>query len=150
MKQGKNKPLDEEEVEFLDEVELQKREDEKKRLEREKDDIECFKLLRETMVVKAAPPRTVVRGGAGARAGVATGGGASLGKRGAGDDAAGGAGAGAKKPKPSMMSTPKFVPKFKAVPKKAPPEDVEGEKKDDNEGGGLGGLLGYGSGSEDD
>lgn len=153
MKQGKNKPLDEEEVEFLDEMELQKREDEKKRLEREKDDMECFKLMRETMVVKAEPPRTVGRGGAGARAGAAAGGSTGSKKRGAGnDDAAGEAGAGAKKPKPSMLSTPKFVPKFKAVPKKAPPGDVEGKKKDDDddEGGGLGGLLGYGSGSEDD
>jgi len=37
MKQGQNKPLDEEEVEFLDEMEETKREDERKRRTREQE-----------------------------------------------------------------------------------------------------------------
>ena len=148
MKQGKNKPLDEEEVEFLDDVEVQKRENEKRQREREKDDIECFKLLRETMVVKAAPPRTAVGAESGEGAGIGS-------KRGAEGDAVGSAGT--KKSKPTMVVKPKFVPKFKAVPKKAHPaaapaaeEKKKDEEEEDDKGGGLGGLLGYGSGSEDD
>ena len=57
IKQGQNKPLDEEEIEFLDEVEDAAREDERRRIERERDDVETFRLARETMVVKAAPER---------------------------------------------------------------------------------------------
>ena len=55
IKQGQNKPLDEEEIEFLDEVEDTAREEERRRLERERDDVETFRLAREIMVVKAAP-----------------------------------------------------------------------------------------------
>ena len=57
IKQGQNKPLDEEEIEFLDEVEDAAREDERRRIERERDDVETFRLARETTVVKAAPER---------------------------------------------------------------------------------------------
>ena len=46
IKQGQNKPLDEEEIEFLDEVEDAAREDERRRIERERDDVETFRLAR--------------------------------------------------------------------------------------------------------
>ena len=141
MKQGKNKPLDEEEVEFLDDLEVQKREEDKKRREREENDIETFKLMRETMVIKAAP----------LRAGLGAGGSEERTKRPAEDGPVGGAGK--KKPKLGVFVKPKMVPKFKAVPKgrqKSEEKAKAAEEERDDEGGGLGGLLGYGSASDND
>ena len=54
IKQGQNKPLDEDEVEFLDDVDAQAREDERRRADRDRDDVETFRLMRETMVVVRA------------------------------------------------------------------------------------------------
>ena len=46
MKEGKNRPLEEDEIEFLDEVEEQKRENEKRKREEEKELSKQFKLAR--------------------------------------------------------------------------------------------------------
>jgi|AntAceMinimDraft_5_1070358.scaffolds.fasta_scaffold63720_1 hypothetical protein len=117
------------------------------------------------MVVRAAP----TGGGGGGharRGGTSTAGGGSGGgggKRGADDDADATerAGAGSKKVKLATAAKPKIVPRFKAVPKSQKPlapvaaaketESVgRGESGSDDEGAGLGGLLGYGSGSDDE
>ena len=47
MKEGKNRPLEEDEIEFLDEVEAQKRANEKRRREEEKELSKQFKLASE-------------------------------------------------------------------------------------------------------
>ena len=54
MKQGIYKPVDEEEVEFLDEVADRRREEEQRLKQREQDEAEAFRLMRENRVVKKA------------------------------------------------------------------------------------------------
>ena len=146
IKQGQNKPLDEEEIEFLDEVEDTAREEERRRLERERDDVETFRLARETMVVKAAPepapPAKRAR-----RDGLVS-------------NAADASAASAPPPKrPKPVARAKIV----AVRRKEGGGEGDGgaanatgdaaaetKTKDEagDDGGGLGGLLGYGSGSD--
>lgn len=147
IKQGQNKPLDEEEIEFLDEVEDAAREDERRRLERERDDVETFRLARETMVVKAAPEKKPAPPAKRAR------------RDGLVSNATD-ASAALKRPKPVARA------KIVAVRKKegggegdktsaanatgdaAAETKTKDEKKTGDDGGGLGGLLGYGSGSD--
>ena len=50
IKQGQNKPLDEDEVEFLDDVDAQAREDERRRADRDRDDVETFRLMRLSLI----------------------------------------------------------------------------------------------------
>ena len=61
MKQGQNKPLDEEEAEFLDDMMDQRREEDRRRRERTRRR-RGVQMMRETMVVRAAPPRTAPGG----------------------------------------------------------------------------------------
>jgi hypothetical protein len=146
MKQGQNKPLDEEEVEFLDEMQETQRDTERKRVERERDDVTLFRLSRETMVVRSAEDTT--QGVKAAAPSTETQGRPSHPKN-------------AKRARDETHAKPKLAVRAKIVVvrkgettvKTAKTETeknkTETEKKsdDDNECG-LGGLLGYGSGSE--
>ncbi len=151
IKQGQNKPLDEEEIEFLDEVEDAAREDERRRIERERDDVETFRLARETMVVKAAPERRNDRADD-ARLGTEP-------KRARRD--AGAASVAAHVKPANRIARAKIVAVRKgegaaakrdggdanaAAGAAARPSATKDEAGDD--GGGLGGLLGYGSESD--
>ena len=151
IKQGQNKPLDEEEIEFLDEVEDAAREDERRRIERERDDVETFRLARETMVVKAAPERRNDRADD-ARLGTEP-------KRARRD--AGAASVAARVKPVNRIARAKIVAVRKgegaaakrdggdanaAAGAAAQPSATKDEAGDD--GGGLGGLLGYGSESD--
>ena len=151
IKQGQNKPLDEEEVGFLDEVEEAAREDERRRIERERDDVETFRLARETTVVKAAPERRPD----GKKADTARLGGEPAAKRARREQ----------KPEPK-----RFVARAKIVAVRkggegaaatdgggaaratagsaAAPSATTRDEEAGDDGGGLGGLLGYGSGSD--
>ena len=123
MKQGIYKPVDEEEVEFLDEVQEEKRVKEEKLRQREQDEAEAFRLMRENRVVKkAVAPKTEAF------------------KRGVDPLAPTVA---IKKPKstPAVM----VVKKVKPAPKKEEPKKEESE---DDDGGGLGLLGDYGSDSD--
>ena len=141
MKQGQNKPLDEEEAEFLDDMMDQRREEDRRRAARERDDVEAFRMMRETMVVRAAPPRTAPGGT----------------KRNAEKGAE--KGADAKRPKTGLGAAVVVRPKIVVAKRRAEskPTDPEPEPEpaaaaaaDDDDEGGLGGLLGYGSGSDDE
>ena len=159
IKQGQNKPLDEEEIGFLDEVEDVAREEERRRIQRERDDVETFRLARETMIVKAAPERRNDRADA-ARLRVDR----PAVKRARRDVGAESEAARADpepKPTPNRVARAKIVAVRKgaggAAAKNAggaaretgsaaePPATREDAGDD---GGGLGGLLGYGSGSD--
>ena len=159
IKQGQNKPLDEEEIGFLDEVEDVAREEERRRIQRERDDVETFRLARETMIVKAAPERRNDRADA-ARLRVDR----PAVKRARRDVGAASEAARADpepKPTPNRVARAKIVAVRKgaggAAAKNAggaaretgsaaePPATREDAGDD---GGGLGGLLGYGSGSD--
>ena len=64
MKQGVYKPLDDEEAEFIDEVETRKRSEERRAEEREKSEVDAFKAAREAQVIrKAKPPPAAAAGG---------------------------------------------------------------------------------------
>lgn len=143
MKQGQNKPLDEEEAEFLDDMMDQRREEDRRRAERERDDVEAFRMMRETMVVRAAPPRTAPGGT----------------KRNAEKGAEKGAdkGADAKRPKTGLGAAVVVRPKIVAAKRRTESKPADPEPKpepavdaDDDDEGGLGGLLGYGSESDDE
>ena len=122
MKQGKNKPLDEEEIEFFDELEESKREADNKRKKVDQEDIANFHVMRETMIVRAAPEPKRERKAPPPPA-----------------------------PKQKSLIAPKKPPLMvvKAKPKVPPPAaKADEEEGSGDEGGGLGGLLGYGSGSD--
>jgi len=129
MKVGKNKPLDAEEVEFLDEVENALRASEAKRKREEKDEVEAFKRAQR------------MDGGAG---GEATKPGLDV----TPDEAP--------KLQPTLVSRKKPVVAVRAKPKIVAREPEENMKVDtatsrdeDESGPGLGGLLGdYGSDSD--
>ena len=126
MKVGKNKPLDAEEVEFLDEVENALRASEAKRKREEKDEVEAFKRAQRMEgdadgkpALNAAPeeapklqPTLVSR----------------------------------KKPAVAVRAKPKIVPK---EPEENIKVDAASARDKDESGPGLGGLLGdYGSDSD--
>jgi hypothetical protein len=153
MKQGQNKPLDEEEIEFLDEVEDAAREEERRRIERERDDVETFRLQRETMVVRTAAEPLAKTGDRKRNAAASVSDGDSHGaslvrnavKRTKSDVS--------EKPSerraPKVSARPKIIPVRKTETKKEEAETTEKANADeDDDGGGLGGLLGYGSGSD--
>ena len=134
MKQGQNKPLDDEEIEFLDEVEDAAREEERRRAEWEKDDVSLFRLQRETMVVKTAEEKTGDGGEARKREKTETFGRASQ---------------PAKRPKSEPKTKPKVTMRARVivVRKGDATAKTEAEKDDDDDEGGLGLLGGYGSDS---
>jgi len=124
MKQGIYKPVDEEEVEFLDEVADRRREEEQRLKQREQDEAEAFRLMRENRVVKkaVAPTTEAIKRGADPLA-------QSV----------------AKKPKSSSPAV-MVVKRAKPAPKKV--EEPKKEEDSDDEGGGLGLLGDYGSDSD--
>ena len=115
MKQGVYKPLDDEEAEFIDEVETRKRSEERRAEEREKSEVDAFKAAREAQVIrKAKPPPAAAAGGGVKRASELAGG-------------LGGLGASKKPRAPGGVVVVKAKPKLSVVAKGEP------------EGGGGGG-----------
>ena len=124
MKQGIYKPVDEEEVEFLDEVADRRREEEQRLKQREQDEAEAFRLMRENRVVKkaVAPTTEAIKRGADPLA-------QSVAKK-------------SKSSGPAVV----VVKRAKPAPKKG--KQREKEEDSDDEGGGLGLLGDYGSDSD--
>jgi hypothetical protein len=164
IKQGQNKPLDEDEVEFLDDVDAQAREDERRRADRDRDDVETFRLMRETMVVvraaddAARPAPAAAPNAAAKRRRGAIGAAARDASAEPATKAAGKAAAGARwRPVVRLAKRKKAEPesggKEKDDAADAPPPEKKPPTRDRDEGeedaGGLGGLLGYGSDDSD-
>ena len=111
-------------MEFLDEVADRRREEEQRLKQREQDEAEAFRLMRENRVVKkaVAPTTEAIKRGADPLA-------QSV----------------AKKPKSSSPAV-MVVKRAKPAPKKV--EEPKKEEDSDDEGGGLGLLGDYGSDSD--
>jgi hypothetical protein len=163
IKQGQNKPLDEDEVEFLDDVDAQAREDERRRADRDRDDVETFRLMRETMVVvraaddAARPAPAAAPDAAAKRRRGAIGAAARDASAEPATKAAGKAAAAAARWRPVVRlakrkkAEPESGGKEKDDAADAPPPEPPTRDRDEGEedAGGLGGLLGYGSDDSD-
>ena len=154
MKQGVYKPLDDEEAEFIDEVETRKRSEERRAEEREKSEVDAFKAAREAQVIrKAKPPPAAAAAGGVKRASELAGG---LGGLGASKKPRAPGGVVVVKAKPKLSVVAKGEPKAAAAEAEATEAGKDGENDggrdadaDADAGGVLGGLLaGYGSASD--
>jgi hypothetical protein len=148
MKQGVYKPLDDEEAEFIDEVETRKRLEERRKEEKEKSEMDAFKAAREAQVLRRAKPPPAAVGVK--RAGVELSGG--LGAPGASKKPKAPGGVVVVKAKPKLCVVAKGKPKPKPAEAAAAATEAEkdgGRDADADAGGALGGLLaGYGSASD--
>ena len=163
IKQGQNKPLDEDEVEFLDDVDAQAREDERRRADRDRDDVETFRLMRETMVVVRAADDAARPAPAAAPTPPPSAEGGRLGRRRAtrrpsrrprrrgkrrwrrrGGDPSSASRRGRRR-SPRAGGRKRTTPRTRRRPEPPPRDRDEGEE----DAGGLGGLLGYGSDDSD-